>query len=213
MANGNRRLFERAAKIGSSLLMRWIHGEFFPSLSLIIRTTHNLRLPLGRLVFEDIPSADPAWIPAKQAVQALFTARLRALTVRPQYAITRVVNLLLLSPEERETAKAEIKASLLANLELDEPRSIDAVFHNLGYREESGSLTCVRQRRLNVSSELKSTGRNSGPPCLRNRHLQLLKLLYDLASVFHSSAFAAATGSFAWLCAPVIPIGAAFRKD
>jgi len=137
LANGNRRLFERAAKIGSSLLMRWIHGDFFPSLPLIIRTTHNLRLPLGRLVFEDIPSTDPAWIPAKQAVQALFTARRRALTVRPQYPITRVVNLLLLSPEERETAKAEIESCLMANLEVDEPESIDAVFHKLGYRTPS----------------------------------------------------------------------------
>ena len=137
LANGNRRLFERAAKIGSSLLMRWIHGEFFPSLPLIIRTSHNLRLPLGRLVFEDIPSTDPAWIPARLAVQAFLAARRRALTVRPQYPITRVGNLLLLSREERETAKAEIEACLLANLEMDEPRSIDAVFHKLGYRTPS----------------------------------------------------------------------------
>jgi len=44
------------------------------------------------------------------------------------------VNLLQLLPEEREAAKSEIEACLLANLEMDEPRSIELVFHRLGYR-------------------------------------------------------------------------------
>ena len=184
LANGNRRLFERAAKIGSSLLMRWIHGDFFPSLSLIIRISHNLRLPLGRLVVEDIPSADPVWIPAKQAVQALFIARRRAPTVRPQYAITRVVNLLLLSLEERETARGEIKASLLANLELDEPRSIDAVFHNLGYRTPArgrkwfpdlcAATKAKRKQRVELyRQELRSALSEEPPPTVAEVALRL----------------------------------------
>lgn len=134
LAKGNRFLFERAAKIGGSLLMRWFQEQFVPSLPRVIRISHNLRLPIYRLLFEEIPCTDPAWIPAKQAVQALVTARRSALRERPIYPITRVVNLLQLLPEEREAAKSEIEACLLANLEMDEPRSIELVFHRLGYR-------------------------------------------------------------------------------
>ena len=135
LAKGNQLLLGRAAKISASALNAWLNKEWLPSWPLVIRICQNLRLPLNRLLFDEISSTDPAW--SVLAKQCLFAARQRQRAVRPKYPITRIVSLSPMPPEEREAAKAEIKACLEANLALDEPLPIQTLFQKLGYRSPS----------------------------------------------------------------------------
>ena len=135
LARGNQRLFGRVAKIRDSALNGWLKGKWSPSLPLVIRTCQNLRLPLNRLVLEEVSSTDPEW--RALAKQNSLAARRRQQVFRPQYPVTRVVGQGPIPPEEREAAKAEIKACLEANLELDEPLPIQTLFQKLGYRSPS----------------------------------------------------------------------------
>ncbi len=135
LARGNQRLFGRVAKIRDSALNGWLKGKWSPSLRLVIRTCQNLRLPLNRLVLEEVSSTDPEW--SALAKQGSLAARRRQQIFRPQYPVTRVVGQGPIPPEEREAAKAEIKACLQTNLELDEPLPIQTLFQKLGYRSPS----------------------------------------------------------------------------
>jgi len=135
LAKGNHCLFARAAKIECSVLQNWFKGRCSPSLPFVIRISQTLRVPLRRLMCEKISGTDSVW--TALAKEGPFVGRPRQRTVRPQYLVTRVVSLSPLPPAEREVAKAEIKACLEKNLELDEPRPIVEVFWKLGYRSAS----------------------------------------------------------------------------
>jgi DNA-binding XRE family transcriptional regulator len=135
LARGNQRLFGRTAKISGTALNGWLKGRWFPSLPLVIRICQSLRLPLNRLVFKEISSTDPEW--SALAKQSSLAASRRQRVFRPQYPVTRVVGRGPIPPEERQAAKAEIKACLEANLELDEPLPIQKLFQKLGYRSPS----------------------------------------------------------------------------
>jgi DNA-binding XRE family transcriptional regulator/transposase-like protein len=132
LATGNQLLFGRVAKISNTTLDGWLKGKWLPSLPLVIRICQNLRLPLNRLVLEEVSRTDPEW--SVLATTGSLAARQRQQVLRPQYAITRVVGPGSIPPEERERSTAEIKACLDANLALDEPLSILKLFQKLGYR-------------------------------------------------------------------------------
>ncbi len=136
LARGNQRLFGRVAKISDGVLNAWLTGKSFPSLPIVIRICQNLRLPLNRLILEEFSGTDPEW--GAIAKRGSLAARRRRRVFRPQYPVTRVVGQGPIPPEEREAARAEIKACLEANLALDEPLPIQTLFQKLGYRSPSG---------------------------------------------------------------------------
>ena len=135
LATGNQLLFGRVAKISNTTLDGWLKGKWLPSLPLVIRICQNLRLPLNRLMLEELSSTDPEW--SVLATTVSLAARRSQRVFRPQYPITRVVVPRPIPPEERERARREIKACLEANLALDEPLSILKLFQKLGYRSTS----------------------------------------------------------------------------
>jgi hypothetical protein len=139
LATGNHLLFGRVASISNTTLDGWLKGKWLPSLPLVIRICQNLRLPLNRLVLEEVSSTDPEW--SMLATIGSFAARRRQRAFRSQYPITRVVVPRPILPAERERARAEIKACLEANLALDEPLSILQLFQKLGYRSPSRGRT------------------------------------------------------------------------
>ncbi len=135
LARGSHLLFGRIAKISNTTLNGWLKGKWLPSLLLVIQICQNLRLPLNRLVLEEVSSADPEW--SVLAKTCSLADRRRKRVFLPQYPITRVDGPGRILPEEREGAKAEIKACLEANLVLDEPLSLSKLFQKLGYRSPS----------------------------------------------------------------------------
>lgn len=135
LATGNQLLFGRVAKVSNTTLDGWLKEKWLPSLPLVIRICQNLRLPLNRLMLEELSSTDPEW--SVLATTVSLAARRRQRVFRPQYPITRVVGPGSIPPEERERARVEIKACLEANLALDEPLSILKLFQKLGYRSTS----------------------------------------------------------------------------
>ena len=135
LAKGNQQLLGRLAKISSAALNAWLTGKRLPSLALVIQLCQNLRLPISRLVLEEVSNTDPEW--SVLAATGSLAARRRPQRSLPQYPITRAVRPGLIPPEEREPAGAEIKASLEANLALDEPLSMLKLFQKLGYRSPS----------------------------------------------------------------------------
>ena len=135
LARGNQLLFGRVAKISNTTLDRWLKGKWLPALPLVIRICQSLRLPLNRLVLEEVSSTDPEW--SVLATTCSSAVRRKERVFLQQYPITRVVGPGSISPEEREVAKAEIKACLEANLALDEPLSTLKLFQQLGYRSTS----------------------------------------------------------------------------
>jgi DNA-binding XRE family transcriptional regulator len=139
LAKGNQLLFGRVAKISNTTLDRWLKERWLPSLSLVIRICQNLRLPLNRLMLEEISSTDPEW--SALVTTGSFAAQRRQRVRWPQYPVTRVVDRGAIPPEKREHARAEIKACLEANLALDEPQSILRLFQKLGYRSTSKGRT------------------------------------------------------------------------
>ncbi len=139
LATGNQLLFGRVAKISNTTLDGWLKGKWLPSLPLVTRICQNLRLPLNRLVLEEVSSTDPEW--SVLATTDLLAARRRQRALRPQYPITRVVGPGSIPPEERERVRGEIKACLEANLALDEPLSILKLFQQQGYRSTSRGRT------------------------------------------------------------------------
>lgn len=172
LTRGNHRMFGRVARISDAVLKTWLKGKWFPSLPIVIRICQNLRLPLNRLVLEDVSSTDSEWsAPAKQGS---LTARRRQRVFRPQYPITRVVGQGPIPPEEREAAKAEIKACLEANLELDEPLPIQTLFQKLGYRSPSrgrnwfpdlcAATRTKRQHRVEIYRQALLTALTEEPP-------------------------------------------------
>ncbi len=106
---------------------------------LVIRICQNLRLPINRLVSEEISNTDAEW--NALATAGSWAARRRQQVFRPRCPITRVVCPRSIPPEERERARAEIKACLEANLALDEPLSILMLFQKLGYGGTSRGRT------------------------------------------------------------------------
>ena len=53
-AHGNRLLFCRIAGINEKTLIEWLSGKALPSLALLIRAAQNLRVPLKRLLLDEI---------------------------------------------------------------------------------------------------------------------------------------------------------------
>jgi len=135
LARGNQQLFGRVAKISNGTLNGWLKGKRLPCLPLVIQICQNLGLSLNRLVLEEVSSTDPEW--SVLAKTDSLAGRRRKRVLLPQYPITRVDGPGRILPEEREGAKAEIKACLEANLILDEPLSISKLFQKLGYRRPS----------------------------------------------------------------------------
>ncbi len=135
LAKGNQQLLGRLAKISSAALNAWLSGKRLPSLALVVRLCQNLRLPINRLVLEEVSNTDPEWS-VLAATGSLATCR-RPQRFLPQYPITRAIRPGSIPPEERERAGAEIKAYLEANLALDEPLSMLKLFQKLGYRSPS----------------------------------------------------------------------------
>ena len=135
LAKGNQQLLGRQTRISSAALNAWLTGKRLPTLALVIRLCQNLRVPINRLVMEEVLKTDPEWS-ALASSDSLATRR-KQRVVMPQYPITRVVRLGSLPPEERERAAGEIKARLETNLAMDEPLSILKLFQIMGYRSTS----------------------------------------------------------------------------
>ena len=135
-AGGNRLLFCRVAGLSDTTLTAWLSARCLPSLSLLIQLACNLKVPLKRLLCDEIPFTDELWIHAREAVkaeQAESTMRKEVSRRQFEHPLTRG-QLWALSPREREAAKAEVKASMEAALEQDVPRSVRDIFRGLGYR-------------------------------------------------------------------------------
>jgi hypothetical protein len=172
LARGNQRLFGRVAKISDGVLNAWLTGKSFPSLPIVIRICQNLRFPLNRLVLEEVSGTDPEW--SALAKQGSLAARRRRRVLRPQYPVTRVVGQGPIPPEEREAARAEIKACLEANLALDEPLPIQTLFQKLGYRSPSrgrswfpdlcAATRAKREPRLEIYRQALLTALTEDPP-------------------------------------------------
>jgi DNA-binding XRE family transcriptional regulator len=122
LAKGNQMLFGRVAKISNTTLYKWLKGKWLPSLPLVIQICQNLKLPLNRLILEEISNADPEW--NVLAKTGSLVAHRRKQVFLPQCPITRVDGPGSNSSEKREGAKAIIKTCLEANLALDEPQSL-----------------------------------------------------------------------------------------
>lgn len=135
LGSGNQQLLGRQTRISCAALNAWLTGKRLPSLALVIRLCQNLRLPISRLVMEEILRTDPEW--SALATSGPLATRRKQRVVTPQYLITRVVRLGSIPPEERERAAAEIKARLETNLAMDEPLSILKLFQIMGYRSTS----------------------------------------------------------------------------
>lgn len=135
LARGNLQLLGRQTRISSAALNAWLTGKRLPSLALVIRLCQNLRVPINRLVMEEVLRTDPEW--SALATSGSLATRRKQRVVMPQYPITRVVRLGSIPPEERDRAAAEIKARLETNLAMDEPLSILKLFQIMGYRSTS----------------------------------------------------------------------------
>jgi transcriptional regulator with XRE-family HTH domain len=135
LAKGNQQLLGRQTRISSAALNAWLTGKRLPSLALVIRLCQNLRVPINRLVMEEVLRTDPEW--SALATSGSLATRRKQRVAMPQYPITRVVRLGSLPPEERERAAGEIKARLETNLAMDEPLSILKLFQIMGYRSTS----------------------------------------------------------------------------
>lgn len=135
LARGNQQLLGRQTRISSAALNAWLTGKRLPSLALVIRLCRNLRVPINRLVMEEVLRTDPEW--SALATSGLLATRRKQRVVMPQYPITRVVRLGSIPLEERERAAAEIKTRLETNLAMDEPLSILKLFQVMGYRSTS----------------------------------------------------------------------------
>ena len=135
-AEGNRLLLCRIARISDKSLTEWLSETHRPSLPLLIVITRNLRVPLSRFLIEQIPVSDEVWIQARDAIRAEGSKSIKRSEIsrrEPDYPMTRT-RIWALSPSDREAAKAEIKASMEAALEMDLPRSVRDIFRSLGYR-------------------------------------------------------------------------------
>lgn len=135
LTRGNQQLLGRQTRISSAALNAWLTGKRFPSLALVIRLCQNLRVPIKRLVMEEVLRTYPEW--SALATSGSLATRRKQRLVIPQYPITRVVRLGPIPPEERERAAPEIKARLETNLAMDEPLSILTLFQIMGYRSTS----------------------------------------------------------------------------
>ena len=176
-AHGNRLLFCRIAGINERTLIEWLSGKALPSLALLIRAAQNLRVPLKRLLLDEISATDAVWIQARtsvQAEQAKSTIRRAVSRQRYEHPLTRA-RLWTLSPSERTAAKDEVKAAMEAALEEDVPRSVRDIFRSLGYRqcvmgrywfpELYAAIQSKRRRRFDgYSAELLSALGETPPP-------------------------------------------------
>lgn len=134
-AHGNRLLFCRAAGISDKTLTDWLTGRVLPSLPLLIRLAHNLRLPVKRMLIGELAASDELWIHAGVAVQAeqsKLTIRRVAARRRFEHPVTRS-SMWKLSLGERAAARAEAKAAMEAALEENVPKSVRDIFRSLGY--------------------------------------------------------------------------------
>lgn len=135
-AHGNRLLCCRAAGISDKTLTQWMTGQVLPSLPLLIRLAHNLRVPVKRMLIDELAAGDELWIHAGvavQAEQAMMTTRRVAARQRFEHAVTRR-SMWKLSLSERAAARAEVKIAMEAALQEDIPNSVRDVFRSLGYR-------------------------------------------------------------------------------
>lgn len=176
-AEGNRLLLCRIARISDKSLTEWLSETHRPSLPLLIVITRNLRVPLSRFLIEQIPVSDEVWIQAREAIRAersKLMKRRETSRREPDYPMTKT-RLWALSPIDREAAKAEIKASMEAALEMDVPRSVRDIFRSLGYRqcvmgrywfpELTAAIQAKRKRRFDrCHLELKSALIEMPPP-------------------------------------------------
>jgi hypothetical protein len=146
LADGNQRLCGRVMKTTIKALKRWFDGEGLPTLPVALRISQNLRLPLDRLLCEEISGTDPEWIQAKQTVMANHAAAIanrKKSTVRLQFAPHPALrpsnrpSLRGATLKEQLSFKAAAKACLQANLEQDHPASVAATLRKIGYRHAS----------------------------------------------------------------------------
>lgn len=146
LADGNQRLLGRVMKTNISVVNRWFDGEGLPTLPIALRISQNLRLPLERLLREEISDTDPEWIQAKRTVMANHAAAIassRKLTVRPQFLPhpslrpSNRPSLRGATIKEQLSFKAAVKACLQANLEQDHPASVTETLQKIGYRHAS----------------------------------------------------------------------------
>ncbi len=174
---GNRLLFCRIAGINERTLLAWLNATVLPSFALLIRVARNLKVPLKRLLLDEIPADDAVWIQTRasaQGEQAKLTNRRAASKRRFEHPVTRD-RLWTLSRRERAAAKAEVKAAMEAALEEDVPRSVRDIFRSLGYRqcvmgrywfpELYAAIQSKRRRRFDrYSAELQSALGKTPPP-------------------------------------------------
>jgi transcriptional regulator with XRE-family HTH domain len=175
LANGNQLLFCRAAKIDGKTLIEWLNGNCLPSLPLLIRLSQNLRLPMSRLLLEEISATDPICDHARRVVEAeqAAIASSRTSRLRPEYPITRG-RLWALSSQEREACRAEIKAAMESALEQNVSRSVHDLVRSLGHRnccmarywfpELCAAITAKRKQRFDGYKHELRTALSEEPP-------------------------------------------------
>jgi hypothetical protein len=135
--HGNRLLFCRIAGVNERTLIAWLSVKVLPSFALLIRVARNLKIPLERLLLDEIPADDAAWIQIRTSAeeeQEKSTNRRAASRQRFEHPVTRD-SLWALSSRERAAAKAEVRAAMESALDEDVPRSVRDIFRSLGYRQ------------------------------------------------------------------------------
>ena len=174
---GNRLLFCRIAGVNERTLIAWLSVKVLPSFALLIRVARNLKIPLKRLLLDEIPADDAAWIQIRTSAeeeQEKSTNRRAASRQRFEHPVTRD-RLWALSSRERTAAKAEVRAAMESALDEDVPRSVRDIFRSLGYRqcvmgrywfpELYAAIQAKRRRRFDgYSAELQSALGEMPPP-------------------------------------------------
>ena len=175
--HGNRLLFCRIAGVNERTLIAWLSVKVLPSFALLIRVARNLKIPLERLLLDEIPADDAAWIQIRTSAeeeQGKSTNRRAASRQRFEHPVTRD-RLWALSSRERTAAKAEVRAAMESALDQDVPRSVRDIFRSLGYRqcvmgrywfpELYAAIQAKRRRRFDgYSAELQSALNETPPP-------------------------------------------------
>lgn len=159
---GNRLLFCRIAGINERTLIAWLSAKVLPSFALLIQVARSLKVPLKRLILDEIPVDDAVWIQTRtsaEAERAKMTDRRAASKQRFEHPVTRD-RLWTLSSHGRIEAKAEVKVAMEVALEENVPRSVRDIFRSLGYQQ------CVMGRywfpELYAAIQAKRRGRFDG---------------------------------------------------
>jgi transcriptional regulator with XRE-family HTH domain len=174
---GNRLLFCRIAGVNERTLIAWLSVKVLPSFALLIRIARNLKIPLKRLLLDEIPADDAAWIQIRTSAEEEQVKSMNRRAASKQlfeHPVTRD-RLWALSSCERTAAKTEVKAAMESALDEDVPRSVRDIFRSLGYRhcvmgrywfpELYAAIQAKRRRRFDgYSAELQSALNEMPPP-------------------------------------------------